>query len=314
MLNKILSCTILFLSAILLAGRNRQARQPALRSFLPQGNERRPARRPRPAADLQQRRKRAPLPGQLHDGRVAAGLRRRRRRPRPRCACHYRRLDSRLSRREPERHPGRRLLGAGRSQHLRNVSPRQRPHPEAASGQRRRPALAGEARQSLQQAGEDAPRSQVRHDGPHLAHRKNAVGRRQSQGRRLDCGMVRRQRRSRHRRQQVGQAHPHSKRPAHQVLGTPDLSRRRRPSARRMGRASRRALPAHRRAGPLSSRSPRRDRLPHPAARRQPERRRAASGEERLQALSGLDRGPPARASSCSRSSTPRPTSTTPTP
>ncbi len=57
---------------------------------------------------------------------------------------------------------------------------------------------------------------------------KNAVGRRQSESGRLDCGMDRRQRRSRHRRQQVGQAHPHSERPAHQVLGTSDLSRRRR--------------------------------------------------------------------------------------
>jgi hypothetical protein len=82
---------------------------------------------------------------------------------------------------------------------------------------------------------------------------------------------------------------------AHQVLGTSHLSRRRHPSPRRMGRASRRALPADRRARPLRARSPRCDRLSHPAAHRQHERRRLASCKERLQALSGLDCGPPPR-------------------
>ena len=73
---------------------------------------------------------------------------------------------------------------------------------------------------------------------------------------RLDRGMGRRQRRARHRRQQVGQARPHPERTADQVLGTSNLSWRRDLAARWMGRASRRALSGHRRAGSFSSRPP----------------------------------------------------------
>ena len=73
------------------------------------------------------------------------------------------------------------------------------------------------------------------------------------------------ERRACHRRQQVGQAHPHSERSAHQVLGPAHVPGCRDPVARRMGRASGRALPGHRGTGPLSSRSARHPRVSHHA-------------------------------------------------
>ena len=72
-----------------------------------------------------------------------------------------RREDLRLSHAQPRKYSARRLLRARPPQHLRNLPPLQRPNREAAARQGRRVALADQARQSLQQAAEDAHRSEI---------------------------------------------------------------------------------------------------------------------------------------------------------